>query len=153
VIEIAAAALEDIRAHAREESPRECCGMLVGTPARVLRSVRAGNLEGGTTRFRIDPHDHVAALKWARQHQVDVVGFYHSHPASPAFPSERDLAESGYAGAMHLIVGGVEAPWCEARLFVLDAPHITELEYTVADTEPWNLEHTLSVDAPPRRSW
>ena len=135
MIEIAATVLEDIRAHARDEAPRECCGMLVGTPSLVLDSLRATNLEAGTTRFQIDPQDHIATLKWARQRQLDVVGFYHSHPRSAAFPSERDLAESGYAGVLHLIIGGADSPWSEVRLFELDPPHVRELEYTVVPME------------------
>ncbi len=136
MIEVAGSALDDIHAHARAETPRECCGMLVGTPARVLRAVRARNLESGTTRFLIDPRDHIAALKWARERQLDVVGFYHSHPRSPAFPSETDVAESGYSGVLHLIVGGTEPPWSETRMFELGPPEVKELEYVVVNDEP-----------------
>lgn len=134
MIEIAGAALAAIHAHAREDAPRECCGMLVGSGLRVLRAMRATNLEPGTTRFLIDPIDHIAALKWARAHRLDVVGFYHSHPRSAAFPSERDLAESGYAaGVFHLIVGGADPSWSETRMFELDPPAIRELDYVVTD--------------------
>ena len=133
MIEIAGSALAAIHAHAREDAPRECCGMLIGSGARVVRAMRAANLEPGTTRFLIDPHDHIAALKWARERQLDVVGFYHSHPRSAAFPSERDLAESGYAGLLHLIVGGAEAAWSETRMFELAPPAIRELDYVVVD--------------------
>ncbi len=138
MIEIAGSALAAIHAHAREDAPRECCGMLVGRGPRVLRAMRATNLERGTTRFLIDPHDHISALKWARERQLDVVGFYHSHPRSAAFPSERDLAESGYAGVLHLIVGGAEASWSETRMFELDPPAIRELDFVVAqDSADW----------------
>lgn len=136
MIEVSGAALREIHAHARDEAPRECCGMLVGSRGRVRRAIRAHNLEPGTTRFLVDPHDHIAALKWARDRQWDVVGFYHSHPRSAAFPSERDLAESGYSGVLHLIVGGAETAWSETRLFELTPPEITELEFTVVDDVP-----------------
>ncbi len=136
MIEIAGSAFDEIHAHAREQAPRECCGMLVGTPAHVTRAMRARNLETGATRFLIDPHDHIAALKWARERQLDVVGFYHSHPRSPAFPSETDVAESGYSGVMHLIVGGAGEPWSETRVFELGPPAIKELEYVVVNDAP-----------------
>jgi proteasome lid subunit RPN8/RPN11 len=60
-----------------------------------------------------------------------VIGFYHSHPRSPAAPSETDIAESGYAGAMHLIVGVAENGTPEARLFVIDGQEVAELEFVV----------------------
>jgi proteasome lid subunit RPN8/RPN11 len=118
--------LDDLLAHAAEEAPRECCGMLIGTANAIVESVRARNLADGTTRFLIDPQDHVTALRRARANALDVVAFYHSHPRSRAYPSPTDVAESGYAGALHLIVGYGESG-VEARLFRLDGAEIEEI--------------------------
>ena len=124
--------LDEVRAHARDESPRECCGMLVGSSVRIADSARSSNLEAGTTRFRIDPRDHIRAIRDARNRQLDVIGFYHSHPRSRAYPSETDVAEAGYAGAMHLIVGVDERGALEARLFTIDGLRVTEVAYDVS---------------------
>jgi len=124
--------LDDVLAHAREDAPRECCGMLLGTADRILDSHRARNLAAGITRFQIDPRDHVKALRAARSRHLDVIGFYHSHPRSRAYPSETDVAESGYAGAMHLIAG-TDGMSQEARLFTIDGAAIAELPLIVAD--------------------
>jgi proteasome lid subunit RPN8/RPN11 len=131
VITIVPRVLDDVLAHAREDAPRECCGVLIGTSERVLESVRARNLAGGTTRFHIDPRDHIDAIRGARARQLDVVGFYHSHPRSRAYPSETDIAESGYAGTMHLIVG-VDGEKQEAKLFTIDGTTVTEVPHVVA---------------------
>jgi proteasome lid subunit RPN8/RPN11 len=131
VITIVQRVLDDVLAHAREEAPRECCGLLVGSPERILDSVRAHNLADGTTRFRIDPRDHFRAIRDARARQLDVIGFYHSHPRSPAYPSETDISESGYAAAMHLIAGTGEGGQ-EARVFTIDGSSVTELPLAVA---------------------
>ncbi len=114
--------LDDVRAHAIEEAPRECCGMLVGTSDAIVEAVRARNLAEGNSRFFIDPHDLIAAIRQARAVSLDVIGFYHSHPRSGAYPSETDVAESGYAGMVHLIVGAGG----EARLFRIDGHVIDE---------------------------
>jgi len=132
VIAVVQRVLDEVRAHARDESPRECCGMLVGSSGRIVDSARAANLEDGTTRFRIDPRDHIRAIRDARSRQLDVIGFYHSHPRSRAYPSETDMAEAGYAGAMHLIVGVDERGALEARLFTIDGLSVTELTYDVS---------------------
>jgi len=88
------------------------------------------NLAEGTTRFRLNPHDHIRAMREARARQMDVVGFYHSHPRSRAYPSETDVAESGYAGALHLIAGeGESGP--ETRLFVIDGASVEEIRFEV----------------------
>jgi len=92
-------------AHAREASPFECCGILVGTPHAIVTAVRAANLSESPTRFLIDPHDHIRARREARAARLEVIGFYHSHPRSDAVPSATDLAEASYAGHLYLIVG------------------------------------------------
>ena len=132
MITIVRRVLDDVWAHARAEAPRECCGILVGTSDHVLENVRATNLESGTSRFQIDPRDHVRALREARVKRLDVVGFYHSHPRSRAYPSETDIAESGYADALHLIAGVAELG-DETRLFRIGRDSLTEIEYVVTD--------------------
>lgn len=81
-------------AHAREEAPRECCGLLVGRGESVVRSVRARNLDATATRYLIDPEDHFAAIRAARVEGLEVVGAYHSHPSSAPVPSPADVAEA-----------------------------------------------------------
>jgi proteasome lid subunit RPN8/RPN11 len=81
-------------AHARDEAPRECCGLLIGTPDSVVRSFRAKNLAPGSARYFIDPRDHFRALRSARADGLQVIGAYHSHPASDPVPSATDVAEA-----------------------------------------------------------
>ncbi len=97
--------MDEILAHARDEAPNECCGLLLGQDERVVAAWRARNLEASPTRFLIDPADHIAARRAGRARGLDVVGFYHSHPRSPAVPSARDVAEASYPDAIHVIAG------------------------------------------------
>src|SRR5262249_13148471 len=98
-----------VAAHARASLPEECCGLLIGRDDRIEDSVEARNTaERPTVRFVIDPADHFKAIREARRRGLDVVGFYHSHPRSPAAPSPADLAEATYAGYLYLIVGLAE---------------------------------------------
>jgi len=81
-------------AHAHKEAPRECCGLLIGKGDEVDYSVRATNLEPRATRYLIDPEDHFAAIRAARAKGREVIGAYHSHPASAPVPSPTDIAEA-----------------------------------------------------------
>jgi proteasome lid subunit RPN8/RPN11 len=81
-------------AHARQEAPRECCGLLIGEGEAVVRSVRARNLDAKAVRYLIDPEDHFAAIRGAREAGLEVVGAYHSHPSSAPVPSATDIAEA-----------------------------------------------------------
>jgi proteasome lid subunit RPN8/RPN11 len=100
-----APACEAIVAHARQAAPAECCGLFLGRREEILEAVPARNLaDDPSIRFLIDPADHFAARRAARIRGLEVVGFYHSHPAARAEPSERDRREFCYAGHLYAIV-------------------------------------------------
>ena len=103
--EISSVVVDAVVAHAREASPAECCGLLLGTGNLVVAAAPARNIATDPTRrFEIDPQDHVDARRDARGRGLAVLGFYHSHPRSPALPSPTDLAEASYPDHLYLIV-------------------------------------------------
>lgn len=123
---IDAGVLADVVAHACEAQPLECCGILTGWRDRISGSVRARNVAESPTRYLIDPEDHIRARRDARSRGIDVVGFYHSHPRSPAVPSPSDLAEASYSGCVWLIVSLLGEG--EARLFTIEQGKAAEIE-------------------------
>jgi proteasome lid subunit RPN8/RPN11 len=118
-------------AHAREEAPAECCGVLIGRDGDIVEAVPTRNAADRPTRFVIEPQDHVAAIRGARARQLEVVGYYHSHPHSPARPSETDIAEATYPDHVALIVSLASEPpdvrlyWFDGRNF-LEEPFVTQ---------------------------
>jgi desampylase len=104
-------------AHAREAAPKECCGFLLGRGDDIVEAVRARNVAGEpASGFLIDPADHFAAIREGRDRGLEVIGFYHSHPASAPDPSPRDIAEFSYPGHLYAIVSLQTGP-AEIRLF------------------------------------
>jgi proteasome lid subunit RPN8/RPN11 len=119
-VTITRAALDTIIAHAREAAPAECCGLLLGRDGMVVEAVRTRNVAADQlSRFVIDPKDHIDHRRQARQHGFEVVGFYHSHPQSPAVPSPTDRAEASYPDHLYLIVSLAQEP-ADVGLFRLD---------------------------------
>ena len=108
---------DQLIAHAREESPRECCGLLLGRGDEVAEVRRARNVAASpATRFVIDPKDHIDARRDGRARGLEILGFYHSHPHGAAVPSATDVAEAAYPGSIYAIIGlGAEVP--EVRVF------------------------------------
>ena len=78
----------------RDEYPFEACGLLFGHiehgVAAVEKIVASNNLLKSSTRFQIDPEEFLGALNEAESENLDHVGFFHSHPASPE-PSMTDI--------------------------------------------------------------
>lgn len=104
-----------LRRWARDAYPQEACGLLIGRPREdggwsVDEVRRARNLEPERTgdRYVLDPEAFLAADRDARAAGVEIVGFWHSHPDSPAVPSETDrrAAWTGYAYVIVSVRGG-----------------------------------------------
>jgi proteasome lid subunit RPN8/RPN11 len=85
-----------IRAHSVESYPYECCGALLGRDGENSREVFAlvsltnRRDDSPRNRFSITPEDVRLAEQKAREQGLEVIGWYHSHPDSPARPSEFD---------------------------------------------------------------
>lgn len=100
---------EKIRAHGVETYPHECCGALLGRDLNAVLETDRGDAslaagreilelfplvnrrdDSPRNRFSVTAQDVLAAEKAARDHGLEVVGWYHSHPDHPARPSEYD---------------------------------------------------------------
>ena len=85
-----------IREHAKEAYPEECAGALVGMDVGEMKVVvdvwRAENVHGEDRlrRFLIEPLQIKEFEERATERDMDLLGFYHSHPDHPAEPSEYD---------------------------------------------------------------
>ena len=108
--------LDAIAAHARGESPRECCGLLIGGDDVIHEAVATGNAAEDTgRRYEISPVEYLAQIKRCRTLgekdgvPLAVIGAYHSHPRSAPEPSPTDLREA-FEGFLFLIAGPVEGP-------------------------------------------
>ncbi len=86
---------DDVRAqmiaHAREQFPRECCGMLAGVDGKPVKVVRATNSEDSEFRYRVDDRELLRFLHDIDDNGWDFLAVYHSHTRSEAYPSPTDV--------------------------------------------------------------
>lgn len=94
--QLVAEAEAEIRRHAAETYPNECCGALIATDGAIVEAYRLPNTtaEGARRRFLVAPDDYRLAEQRARERRGQLAGFYHSHPDHPAVPSQTDLAQA-----------------------------------------------------------
>ena len=86
---------DDVRAqiiaHARDEFPKECCGMLAGADGKPVKVVRATNSEDSEFRYRVDDRELLKFLRDSDYNGWDFLAVYHSHTRSEAYPSPTDV--------------------------------------------------------------
>jgi proteasome lid subunit RPN8/RPN11 len=88
--------MEQIRRHGEEDYPHECCGFLFGSQddrSRLVIEIRRQaneRTDSRRNRFLITPEQFRDAERAARKAGLLMLGIYHSHPDSPARPSEYD---------------------------------------------------------------
>ena len=129
MIALPAAALETLRAQALTAYPRECCGGLLGrirgdhghSAREVVRPVPLPNTwdeRGQDRRYLIDS-DAVRDLeRQAEREGLELIGFFHSHPDSPARPSpyDQEHAWPWYTYVIVAVPAGVPGSVCAWRL-------------------------------------
>lgn len=99
MITLEAERLAEIRRHGMADYPYECCGLLLGRYEPDGRKVvvetypisNAREESAKRNRFLIRPEELLKGERYASSQKLEVVGFYHSHPDSPAVPSQYDL--------------------------------------------------------------
>ena len=90
--------LTEIREHGVRDYPYECCGLLLGhytAEGKVVTETypisNAREESAKRNRFLITPEELMRGERYAAGRDLEVVGFYHSHPHCPAVPSQYDL--------------------------------------------------------------
>lgn len=87
-------------------------------------------------RFWIDPQDLFQAQRYARAHQIDIIGVYHSHPNCPAVPSATDLAFA-WSGYSYVIVAVHHGQAQDVQSWSLNDQQQFQSEPLVIKTESW----------------
>ena len=78
--------------------------MLSGREGVPLRHHETRNVAPGNRLYEIDPQQLIdLEFRELPAHDEEIVAIYHSHPASPAFPSATDLDLAFWPEAVYLI--------------------------------------------------
>ena len=129
---IGRALLDEIVAHAREEAPNECCGMLAGGDGTATRIYRARNAEASPFRYTIHPQDQIRIMTEIEERGEEVAAIYHSHTKTAAEPSQTDinLAEN-WPDPLYLICSLADPVAPDLRGFVIRERRVEEVDLHV----------------------
>jgi [CysO sulfur-carrier protein]-S-L-cysteine hydrolase len=106
---IPAALRDEIIAHARESLPNEACGILAGRDGRVEQFFPAESDEPSPFYYRIEARDQIRIMNAIDDAGLDLVGIYHSHTRSPAYPSRTDAEQAFWPDAVYVIISLADA--------------------------------------------
>jgi proteasome lid subunit RPN8/RPN11 len=119
---------EQLVAHTREEFPNEACGILAGVNGKVEKIYQMTNVDKSSQTFFMDPQEQLKVMKQIRNLNLEMVGIYHSHPATEAFPSAHDIELAYYPEASYVIVSIKNKDSPSIRSFKIVAGKIEEEE-------------------------
>ena len=90
--------------HAKKEAPLEACGYLAAKDGMIAALYALTNIDKSGEHFSFDPKEQFAAVRDARTKGLEICAVYHSHPASPARPSEEDIKLAHDPQMLYVIV-------------------------------------------------
>ncbi len=120
-------------AHAEESYPEECCGLLAGTDGVATHVYRVQNVHD-TPRvfFEMAPKEQFLAFKNMRHNGLNLVAIYHSHPETPARPSQSDIGLAYDPEPLYLIVSLQQRDKPDLRAYRIVEGTVTEEGIAVA---------------------
>jgi proteasome lid subunit RPN8/RPN11 len=131
-VEITSAVVSAIEEHARRTQPAECCGLLSGANGLITEIHPLRNdADKPETRYFATPEDLFAATKRIRESRQQLLGVYHSHPRTPAYPSQSDVQMAFYPEAFYFIIS--LEPRVELRAFKIEDSAIESVKISVVD--------------------
>ncbi|MFL5828575.1 MAG: Mov34/MPN/PAD-1 family protein [Solirubrobacteraceae bacterium] len=122
---------EQMVAHARDESPNECCGMVATRGDEVVKVYRTTNVEASPFRFVIDGAEQLRVYNEIESAELDLGAIYHSHTRTEPRPSQTDINFSqAWPGVLWIIVG-LAGDDVEVKTWRIDDGDVTEAELVV----------------------
>ena len=93
---------DEMRAHASEEAPNECCGVVVLKDGVADRYLRGSNRLASPYRYELE----IDPAVWFLEDEGYELAVFHSHPETEPRPSRTDQELAGlWAGRPFLIYG------------------------------------------------
>ena len=130
MLKIAPAALREMIEHCQRDYPNEACGYLAGTRDLSTKAIAIANMHGSPSSYEMDPKEQLRAQRQLRAEGLEQLAIYHSHVATEAYPSRRDIdratAVQDFFDGHYVLVTLKEASRPAARAFKIRDGAVTE---------------------------
>jgi len=90
--------------HGLAAFPNEACGLLAGKEARPVKFFAMTNQDASPVSYRLDPKEQLKVFDEIDDEGWDLLGIFHTHTHSEAYPSETDQKQAFYPDALYLLM-------------------------------------------------
>src|SRR5687768_6236176 len=122
---------QELVAHARDEAPNECCGMIAARDGRFTVHFRARNEFESPMRFQIDSRDQIRINNEIEARGDEIGAIFHSHPNSEAAPSQTDVNLAHWWPGLLWVICSLAADDPVVRAFRIDGAGVEGVELVV----------------------
>jgi [CysO sulfur-carrier protein]-S-L-cysteine hydrolase len=107
----------DLVAHAHDDLPNECCGMIAGRDGTAVAVHRAANTESSPFMYVMEPREQLRIMDEIDAAGLELLAVYHSHTRSAAYPSRTDVELAFFPETLYLIVSLADREAPDIRAF------------------------------------
>ena len=129
-MKIERAALRTMVDHSKRDYPDEACGYLAGCDGVVTMALPMKNVHASPTSYEMDGAEQVKVQRQMREEKLEHIAIYHSHVATQAYPSRRDIdratAVQDFFDGLYVLVTLMNSGQPNARAFTIRDGHVTE---------------------------
>ena len=118
--------IDEMIAHALEDAPNECCGIIAGQDGRAVKLFRAQNAEASPYRYNVDPKELFRIHRECDENGWEFIVIYHSHTASEAYPSATDVRLAFWPEAYYVLVSLMNREDPVVRAFWIEDGRVSE---------------------------
>lgn len=124
MIQIPRSIHDDMITHAREGFPLEVCGILGGTGESVSAIYRMTNTDASNEHFMMEPKEQFAVIKDLRAKGLAMLAVYHSHPETPARPSQEDIKLALTPDVSYIIISLADASAPDTKSYKISSGNV-----------------------------
>jgi [CysO sulfur-carrier protein]-S-L-cysteine hydrolase len=132
VLEIERTFFEEMVEHGLAGFPNEACGLLAGKEGRPVKFFPMTNQDASPVSYRLDPKEQLRVFTEIDDEGWELLGIFHTHTHSEAYPSETDLKQAFYPEATYLVMSLSDRANPELRGFTMQDGTIAEREVRIA---------------------
>lgn len=127
---IARALYDEIVAHALQDAPDECCGIVSSRGGEAVEVFRMENVHHTPFRYEMDPMELYRVMTRIDDAGLEPGIIYHSHTRSEPYPSQTDINLATYPDSLYVIVG-TATPQPVVRAFHIRGGQVEETHLSI----------------------